>query len=144
MNPYVRRPLALLLGLLFSLSLAAAACAEPLTKADLASTGLKDPKKVVAFVAALRKAVTSADKAAVAAAVEYPIEIQAKESRSITTPAEFVQNYDAIMTKSVCSAILDTDPFVTPRGIIQMNQDDAQVWLSVDNGKLRIGSIISD
>lgn len=136
--------LALAVGtaLTMALALASPAFAEGPSKAECASAGLKNCAALTAFVQELRAAVTAGDKQAVAAKVFYPIEVQLGDGLNVAGPADFVRQYDAIMTPALRNAIMKEDPFVSPRKLIQMIGDGAQVWLDVNKGRLLIGTII--
>jgi len=144
----LRKALVLAVGTPLALSLALAcipaspSLADWPTKADCASAGLKNCAALTAFVKELRAAVAAGDKQAVAAKVAYPIEVQLGDGLNVAGPADFVRQYDTIMTPAVRDAILKEDPFVSPRKLIQMVGEKAQVWLDVDKGRLLIGTII--
>lgn len=112
------------------------------SRSECVKVGLKSCETLKVFVAGLRKAVAENDKAAVAAMIEYPIEIQLGNGLEITDKDQFVKNYDTIMTKAVRDAILTQEPFINPRLVIQMIGDGAQVWLSVNKGRLLVGTVI--
>lgn len=131
-----------LLIIVFALALPwTAATQEGPSKAECVAAGLKTCKPLTAFVATLRNAVQAGNKNAVADLMTYPIEIQLKDGLEIKDKADFVAHYDTIMTPSLRDAITQ-EPFVTPRQIIQLVGEKAQIWLYVDNGTLRIGTII--
>ena len=113
------------------------------TAEECALAGIDKPATLSAFLSRLLTAVKNDDKAAMAELVDYPIEIQSKKSLTIDNKDQFIKNYDVVMTKAVREA-LGSEPFVTPRGIVQMTSERAQVWLSVSDGKLLIGTIIID
>ncbi|MBI4958345.1 MAG: hypothetical protein HY915_02490 [Desulfovibrio sp.] len=126
----------------FGLTVPRTAQAQGPSRSECARVGLKSCEALKVFVASLRKAVAENDKAAVAAMIEYPIEIQLKNGLEIKDKDQFVKNYDTIMTKAVRDAILTQEPFVSPRLVIQMIGDGAQVWLSVNKRRLLVGTVI--
>jgi hypothetical protein len=139
MNERMKTVLSLLLFLVLALPFTASA--QGPGPSDCAAVNLKSCKPLDAFVVKLRNAVRDNDKNAVAALIAYPIEIQVKDGFEIKDKEAFVQRYDAILTQSVRNAIAQ-EPFVSPRKIIQLVGDGAQVWLSVEKGRLLIDTII--
>jgi hypothetical protein len=81
--------------------------------------------------AALQTAVTDEDYEAVAVLVSYPITVRSTpEELPVETPEAFVENYDAIMTEEIVSAIIGQKYetlFVNGEGIMFGN---GQVWMS--------------
>ena len=138
---YGRMQAAMTLFLFLVTALPLSAGAQGPSKAECASVGLKSCKPLDDFVFSLRNAVMAEDKDAVAAMVAYPIEIQVKDGLEIKDKAAFVRNYDLVLTRSVRDAIAQ-EPFVHPRKIIQFVGDQAQIWLGVEKGRLRIDTII--
>lgn len=79
----------------------------------------------------LRQAVAAHDGAAVAALVRFPIEVTAGRARvPVATPAEFVAQYDRIVTPAIAAVIAQQDwdaLFVNAQGVML---GDGQVWLA--------------
>jgi hypothetical protein len=130
---------ALILGLVLALT-AETRAAGP-SKEECALAGFKNPAQLTSFVANLRKAVKESNKTAVAEMVDYPIEIQVKDSFSIKDKAEFMKKFDLIITKAIREAVLE-EPFINNRGVILLTGSEAQIWLLVTDGNLRIITFI--
>lgn len=132
------------LSLVFVLLLALpgmASAAGP-TQSECALAGIKNPAQLATFIASLQKAIKSEDKATVAAMVEYPLRVETGgTSRTIEDKAEFVNNYDAVMTKVVREAVLGQglDGLTVNRRGVDLGE--GRVQLSVTSGKLRIESV---
>ncbi len=133
---------ALALVFVVFMALPGMAGAQGPSKSECAKAGLKSCVALSAFVVSLRTAVNAGDKDAVAALFSYPIEIQLKDGFEVRDKAALVKNYDTIMTKAVRDAMLTQEPFVNSRQIIQMIGDGAQIWLTVEKGRLLIGTVI--
>ncbi len=76
----------------------------------------------LAMISNFQNAVKAHDTAAVAAAVRYPIGVEINgKTTTITSARQFVQHYDAIMTKEITNAVVSQkldDLFVNWKGIM--------------------------
>jgi hypothetical protein len=85
----------------------------------------------LAVINRFQAAVKAHDTAAVAAAVRYPIGVEIKgKASTIKSASQFVQNYDAIMTKEITDAVVNQkldDLFVNWKGIMFGN---GQIWIN--------------
>jgi len=119
----------ILLGLLSVCS--SLALAQEQTVRQAIDSNLGDHKKYDSVISALQKSVKNHDAAAVAALVEYPIDITIDgRKRTFKTAKEFIASYDRIMTPKVTAAIVDQkygDLFVNWQGV---SFDDGQVWIN--------------
>jgi hypothetical protein len=112
------------------------------TQSECALAGIKNPAQLATFIASLQKAIKSEDKAAVAAMVEYPLRVETGgTSRTIEDKVEFVNNYEAVMTKIVREAVLGQglDGLTVNRRGVDLGE--GRVQLSVTGGKLCIESV---
>ena len=84
-----------------------------------------------AVINRFQAAVKAHDTAAVAAAVRYPIGVEIKgKASTIKSASQFVQNYDAIMTREITDAVVNQkldDLFVNWKGIMFGN---GQIWIN--------------
>lgn len=116
MNRFLQPGLILVLVLVLAGTVGAAGP----TKDECALAGIKSPEQLTSFVKNLQKALKNGDKAAVAAMVNYPIEVELNgASVSIEEKTAFIQNYEAILTKEVQTSVLETnvdDIIVNRRG----------------------------
>ncbi|MCK9378145.1 MAG: hypothetical protein M0P73_18655 [Syntrophobacterales bacterium] len=122
------------LGLILVLTLAGAGRAAGPTQEECDLGGFDSPAKLISLITNLKKAVKNGDKAAVAALVDYPIVVsQGKSEREIANQADFIKNYDAIMTMPVRDAVLNfkmKDYFINRRGLVMSdNSGKGSVWL---------------
>jgi Protein of unknown function (DUF4087) len=85
----------------------------------------------VAVINSFQTAVKAHDTASVAAAVRYPISVKINgKATTIKSASQFVQNYDAIMTKEITDAVANqklSDLFVNWKGIMF---GDGQIWIN--------------
>ena len=89
------------------LALAAVAQAAGPSKSECALAGIKTPAQLDTFLTKLREAVTAGDKAAVAALVDYPLQvIRASEDITIESKEDFIKQYDDVMTPKVKEAAM--------------------------------------
>jgi len=99
---------------------------------------LGDHARYEAVIEAYRKAVADGDKAAVAALVDYPIEVDIEGKKtSIKDPAAFVQDYDKIVTPAIAHAIevqKYSDLLVNGQGVML---GSGETWI---NGVCKEGS----
>ena len=129
-----RLQLILALALVLVLTLAGAGRAAGPTQEECDLGGFDSPAKLTSLIANLQKAVKSGDKAAVAALVDYPITVKlGGAERDIENQADFIKNYDAIMTKPVRDAVLSfkmKDYFINRQGLT-MSDDTGKgsIWL---------------
>lgn len=129
-----RLQLILALVLVLVLSLAGAGRAAGPTQEECDLGGFDSPAKLISLITNLKKAVKNGDKAAVAALVGYPLIVkQGGADREIKNQADFIKNYDAIMTKPVRDAVLSfkmKDYFINRQGLV-MSGDTSKgsVWL---------------
>jgi len=130
------------LAVLLLLGLAVPALADKPTASDWALAGVKKPAQGEAFLDKLRKAVATGDKAAVAALADYPMAVQIGESFDVEDSGQFVARYDAIITKGVREAVLGGSVLITPRGVIRLVGDGAEMWVMKESGGLRISTVI--
>jgi hypothetical protein len=84
----------------------------------------------LAVLNSFQTAVKAHDTASVAAAVRYPISVKINgKTSTIKSANQFVQNYDAIMTKEITDAVVNQkldDLFVNWKGIMF---GDGQIWI---------------
>lgn len=136
MNRFLRSGLILVLVLI----LASSAGATGPTQDECALAGIENPKQLTSFVKKLQEAIKSKNKAAVAAMVNYPIEVELDGALiGIEEETAFIQNYDSILTKEVQASVLGADLndiFVNRRGAY-LNF----VEMTVEGDKLGIKSI---
>lgn len=93
-----------------------------------AAAGITDPKAFIKMFEAVKTAVAAGDKEAVADLVLLPLRVNGKTSMEITSKAEFIEKYDAIMTKSVKDALAAQkvdDLFVRDLGVMV---GDGELW----------------
>lgn len=125
--------LKIIAGLLLGLALSAApALAQSDADTDAAiDNALGDHTLYRAAFDAIKAAVTDADGAAFAEWVSYPIKVTADgEEMSISTPEQFVEHYDNIVTDEIRTAVEEqawADLFVNYQGVMFGN---GQVWLN--------------
>ncbi len=85
----------------------------------------------VKVITGFQNAVKTHDTAAAAALVDYPISVKINgKDTNIKSASEFVQNYDAIMTKEITNAVVNQnldDLFVNWQGVMF---GDGQVWIT--------------
>jgi hypothetical protein len=99
--------LILALALMLGLTLTGTAGAAGPTQEECDEGGFDSPAKLISLITNLQKAVKDGDQAAVAALVDYPIMVfQGKSEREIANEAEFIKDYDSIMTQPVRDAVL--------------------------------------
>jgi hypothetical protein len=134
-----RVQLVLALALVLVLSLAGVGLAAGPTQEECDLGGFDSPAKLISLIANLQKAVKNGDKAAVAALVGYPLMVkQGGADREIKNQAEFIKNYDAIMTKPVRDAVLNfkmNDYFINRRGLM-MSDDTGKGQIVLMNNKI--------
>jgi hypothetical protein len=126
--------LILALGLVLVLTMAGVGRAAGPTQEECDLGGFDSPAKLTSLIANLQKAVKNGDQAAVAALADYPIMVRmGKSEREIANQADFIKNYDAIMTKPVREAVLSfkmKDYFINRRGlVISGDTGKGLVWL---------------
>lgn len=84
----------------------------------------------LAVIKSFQAAVKAHDRTAVAAAVRYPIGVEINgKATTIKSANQFVENYDAIMTKEITDAVVNQkldDLFVNWKGIMF---GDGQIWI---------------
>jgi hypothetical protein len=129
-----RLQLILALALMLVLTLAGAGRAAGPTQEECDLGGFDSPAKLISLITNLQKAVKNGDKTAVAALADYPIMVsQGKAEREIANQADFIKNYDVIMTKPVRDAVLSfkmKDYFINRRGlVISDGTGKGSVWL---------------
>lgn len=129
-----RLQLILTLVLVLILTLAGAGRAAGPTKEECALAGFDNPAQLTSLVTKLKKAVENGDKAAVAAMVGYPITVKlGGAEREIENQADFIKNYDAIMTKAVREAVLHQkmeDIFINRQGaMLTDGTGTGRIWL---------------
>lgn len=115
-------------------TLAGESCPAPEATAsspDLSMAGIEDPKSLDAFLASLRRAVADHDEAALAAVIEYPLEIYDSGKVVATYPdeASVLKTFDRVFTPPVQAAIRCSDAadvFVNDQGAML---GDGEVWL---------------
>jgi hypothetical protein len=129
-----RLQLILAMGVVLVLTLAGAERAAGPTQEECDLGGFDSPAKLISLITNLKKAVKSGDRAAVGALVDYPITVKlGGAERDIENQADFIKNYDAIMTKPVRDAVLSfkmKDYFINRQGLV-MSGDTGKgsVWL---------------
>jgi len=109
---------------------------------DWAMAGVKKPAQGEAFLDKLRKAVATGDKAAVAALAAYPMAVQIGDNFDVEDAGQFVSRYEAIITRGVREAVLNGSVLVTPRGVVRLVGDGAEMWIMKESGGLRIITVI--
>lgn len=95
---------------LFCLTSLPVALAGPDTRHCAEVAGIEHPKRLVAFVARLQKAVRDSDKAAVIAMMDddYPVEYSGNGGEGHVADAEdFLKQYDTIMTQELRDGLLE-------------------------------------
>ena len=101
------------------------------------------PARHAPWVFALFSLLLSASGSAWAKAQPREVQLPPEMEAKVKDKDAFVKNYDAIVTDAVREALAE-EPFVTPRFIIPLVGDKAQIWLDVDNGRPRIDSIMAE
>lgn len=105
-----------------------------------ANAGISDPAHVTQFVARLKQAVATGDRATVAAMVNYPLTVSGEGERTATyrTPAALRANYARIFTpevKAFIAAAKGDRLFSRDQGVMMGN---GEVWMSERHGLIKI------
>ena len=108
-----------------------------------AAAGISDPAKVTQFLARLKQAMATDDRAAIAAMVKYPLTVHPSTGRPATyrNAAALSANYARVFTPEVRAAVAAAKPddlFARDQGVMIGN---GEIWMNDIGGSMKIITI---
>jgi hypothetical protein len=105
-----------------------------------AVAGITNPAHVTQFLAGLKQAVATDDRAAIAAMVKYPLTVHSSAGRPATyrNAAALSANYTRVFTPEIKAAVAAAKPddlFVRDQGVMIGN---GEIWMNEIGGSMKI------